>query len=50
MTAYRPPDFRERAALSRQAKQKALNQLRAKHKPNAAAPVEIEAGEAAGKK
>lgn len=30
MTAYRPPDFRERAALSREAKQRALEKLRAR--------------------
>jgi hypothetical protein len=30
MTSYRPPDFNERTALSRQAKQKALEKLRAK--------------------
>jgi hypothetical protein len=30
MAAYKVPDFRERAALSKQAKQKALDQLRAK--------------------
>ncbi|MGV3481058.1 MAG: DUF6481 family protein [Sphingobium sp.] len=30
MTAYRAPDFNERAVLSRTAKQKALEQLRAK--------------------
>jgi hypothetical protein len=36
MTAYRAPDFKERAALSKQTKQKALDQLRAKATKNAA--------------
>jgi hypothetical protein len=35
MTAYRDPDFNERVALSRAAKEKALEQLRAKPKPSA---------------
>ncbi len=30
MTAYKAPDFRERAALSKLAKRKALDQLREK--------------------
>ncbi|NML04165.1 DUF6481 family protein [Sphingomonas sp. G-3-2-10] len=34
MTAYRAPDFNERAALSRTAKLKALAQLRAKPAPS----------------
>lgn len=33
MTAYRAPDFKERAALSREAKQKALDKLRARPAP-----------------
>lgn len=37
MTAYKASDFQERAALSRQAKQKALDQLRARP-AKAAAP------------
>jgi hypothetical protein len=36
MTAYRAPDFKERAALSKQTKQKALDQLRAKAAKSAA--------------
>lgn len=36
MTAYRAPDFNERAALSRSAKLKALAQLRAKPAPSEA--------------
>ena len=44
MTAYKAPDFNERAALSRQAKQKALDKLRAKP---AASEEEIAAKKAA---
>ena len=36
MTAYRAPDFKERAALSKQTKQKALDHLRAKAADKAA--------------
>lgn len=36
MTSYRAPDFHERNALSRQAKQKALEKLRAKPAPTEA--------------
>ena len=36
MTAYRAPDFKERAALSKQTKQKALDHLRAKSADKAA--------------
>src|SRR6478736_728847 len=36
MTAYRPPDFKERAALSRQARQRAVDQLRARPAPSEA--------------
>lgn len=36
MTAYRAPDFHERAALSRQSRQKALDQLRTRPVPSEA--------------
>jgi hypothetical protein len=36
MAAYKTPDFTERAALAREAKQRALDQLRAKPAPDAA--------------
>lgn len=36
MTAYKAPDFNERGALSRQAKQKALEKLRSKPAPTEA--------------
>ena len=36
MTAYKAPDFNERTALARQAKQKALDKLRAKPAPTEA--------------
>lgn len=35
MAAYKIPDFTERAALAREAKQRALDQLRAKPAPDA---------------
>ncbi len=44
MTSYKAPDFQERAALSRQARQKALDQLRARP---AATEAELAAGKAA---
>jgi hypothetical protein len=36
MASYKQPDFHERAALARQAKQKAIDQLRARPTPSAA--------------
>jgi hypothetical protein len=45
MTAYRAPDFNERAALSREAKQKALDRLRAKPAPSEAELAERKAAQ-----
>lgn len=46
MTAYRAPDFNERLALARQAKQKALDKLRAKPVPTEAEMAERRAAQA----
>ncbi len=43
MVAYKAPDFKERAALSKQTKQKALDQLRAKAAKDSAPAADDEA-------
>jgi len=47
MTSYKQPDFAERAALARSAKQKALDQLRAKPPVDPAVLAERQAAAAA---